>query len=82
VYGHTGALYVRSNNGEIKVYVCLFTCTTSRAVHLDIVTDLFTATFMLTFCYFVSHQLLPELMISDNASTFKAAADELKDLVS
>lgn len=41
----TGALYVRNNSEEIKVYVCLFTCATSRAIHLEIVTDLSTATF-------------------------------------
>ena len=28
----TGALYVRSNAGETKVYICLFTCAVSRAV--------------------------------------------------
>ena len=45
----TGALFVRNNSEEIKVYVCLFTCATSRAVHLEVVTDLSTATFMLAF---------------------------------
>ena len=37
----TGALYVRDNRGESKVYICLFTCTVSRAVHLEVVTDLY-----------------------------------------
>ena len=36
----TGALYVRGRGDEHKVYVCLFTCAVSRAVHLEIVTDL------------------------------------------
>ena len=49
----TGALYVRSGNEETKVYLCLFTCATSRAVHLEVVTDLSTTTFMLAFRRFV-----------------------------
>ena len=40
----TGALYVRNGGEEVKAYVCLFTCATSRAVHLEVVTDLSTAT--------------------------------------
>ena len=78
----TGALYVRSDNKEMKVYVCLFTCATSRAVHLEVVTDLSTTTFMLAFRRFVGRRSLPELMISDNASTYEAAADELRELLS
>ena len=30
----TGVLYVRHNSGEEKVYICLFTCATTRAVHI------------------------------------------------
>ena len=36
----TGALHVK-NTGDNKVYVCLFTCGVTRAVHLEIVSDLF-----------------------------------------
>ena len=61
--------------------MCLFTCATSRAVHLEVVTDLSTATFMLAFRRFVGRRSLPELMISDNASTCEAAAHELKHLL-
>ena len=31
----TGALYVRDSGREVKVYVCLFTCAVTRAVHLE-----------------------------------------------
>ena len=34
-----GVLYIREKDGESKAYVCLFTCTVTRAVHLEIVTD-------------------------------------------
>jgi len=76
----TGALYVKRGNEEVKAYVCLFTCATSRAVHLEVVEDLSTETFLLAFRRFVSRRSLPQLMISDNATTYEAAATELKDL--
>ena len=76
----TGALYVREQGGESKVYVCLFTCAVSRAVHLEIVTDLTVETFLQAFRRFSSHKSLPRLMISDNASTYMSAAEELQQL--
>ena len=77
----TGALYVRSNNTEEKVYICLFTCATSRAIHLEVVTDLTVETFLLAFRRFTGRRSLPQIVVSDNASTYLAAADELKQLL-
>jgi len=76
----TGALYVKQNSEEVKVYLCLFTCATSRAVHLEVVTDLSTTTFLLAFRRFTSRRSLPVVMMSDNASTYTSAADELTRL--
>ena len=45
----TSALYVRDIGKESKVYVCLFTCAVTRAVHLEIVTNLTTENFMQAF---------------------------------
>ena len=41
----TGAVYVKDVQGEKKVYICLFTCDATRAVHLEIVVDLTVDTF-------------------------------------
>ena len=49
----TGALYVRTSAGEGKVYLCLFTCAVSRAIHLEIVSDLSVESFLLAFRRFV-----------------------------
>ena len=67
---------MRDVGKESKVYVCLFTCAVTRAVHLEIVTDLTTKNFLQAFS---SCKSLPKVMLSDNASTYLAAADELKD---
>ena len=77
----TGALYIHHNNEEQKVYICLFTCATTRAVHLEIVTDLSMETFLLAFQRFASRKSTPHVMMSDNASTYMSAAEELTKLL-
>ena len=73
----TGALYVKEKE-ETKVYICLFTCAVTHAVHLEVVTDLTVDTFLLAFRRFSSRKNLPKKIISDNASTYLAAAEELQ----
>ena len=75
-----GALYVQQGRDEVKVYICLFTCATTRAIHLEVVTDLSTETFLLAFRRFTSRKGLPQIVISDNASTYLSAAEELTEL--
>ena len=76
----TGALYVQQGSAEVKVYICLFTCATTRAIHLEVVTDLSTEIFLLAFRRFTSCKGLPHTVISDNASTYLSAAEELTKL--
>ena len=77
----TGVLYVKTLQGEDKVYICLFTCGLTRAVHLEVVTDLNVETFMQAFRTFVYHKSLPQVMILDNASTYTSVAIELEQLL-
>ena len=76
----TGGLFVKTPTNEEKVYICLFTCAATRAVHLEIVEDLSEETFLRAFRRFASRKSLPQKMVSDNASTYLAAAEELKHL--
>ena len=78
----TGALFVRCMNTEQKVYICLFACANTRAIHLKVVTDLTKETFLLAFRRFAGRRSLPKLMISDNASTYQSAAKELEKMFS
>ena len=63
-----------------KMYVALFTCATSRVVHLELVSTLDAKTFMHCFRRFTSHCGVPRLMVSDNAKTFKSTAKNLVSL--
>ena len=63
------------------MYVCLFTCGVTRAVHLEIVSDLSVETFLQALRRFVARRSLPRVMLSDNASTYEAAANELEKLI-
>ena len=76
----TGALHVRNDGTEEKVYICLFTCGLSRAVHLEVVCDLSVETFLRAFRRFVSRKSIPQVMISDNASTYVSASKELEQI--
>lgn len=77
----TGALYTRDHGTESKAYLCLFTCGLSRAVHLEVVQDLSVETFLRAFQRFAARKSLPRLLLSDNASTFESAAEELRKLM-
>ena len=63
-----------------KRYLCLFTCTTTRAVHLEMVFSLSTDSFLNAFFRMVSRRGQPAEMISDNGTNFVGGESELKKL--
>ena len=83
---YAGPLYVRPDypaqpRCEKKVWICLYTCCITRAVHIDIVSDLSTPSFIRCLKRFISRRGMPYRMISDNGSTFKSAARVLQKIV-
>ena len=60
-----------------KAYICLFTCASTRHIHLELTTGLNVETFLFAFCRFISRQGLPATLLSDNAKTFKSASKEI-----
>lgn len=74
-----GPLLVRATltSPSTKVWISLFTCYVTRAVHLDVVPDQSTLTFIRCLKRFVARRGLPSQFISDNGKTFKAAAKYL-----
>lgn len=76
-----GPLYIRGQtaaNDSAKVWLCLFTCCVSRAIHLELVLDMTTATFIRCVKRFAARRGLPHSFLSDNAKTFQGAAKSLK----
>ena len=78
-----GPLYVNHpGEAQSKVWIVLYTCCVTRAIHLDHVSDMSAPTFIRSFKRFSSRRGLPVLMISDNAKTFEAAAKVIRDVIS
>ena len=64
-----------------KSYVALFTCASTRAVHLKLCRDLSALEFQRTMKEFVARRGPPQVMLSDNGRTFIATKKWLKTLV-
>lgn len=78
---YLGPLYVVNGKSvEEKVWVALFTCATSRAVHLECVKSMKVEQFLNAFKRFCGRRGVPSLIISDNAKTFTAASKFLVKL--
>ena len=67
-------------NKPTKAWGALFTCATVRAVHLEIVQDLSTQSFLQALRRFVSHHGWPSTFIADNGKSFVGTERELRKL--
>ena len=67
------------NKGEMKCYVCLFTCASTRAAHLELMESLDIESFIRAFRRFMS--CLSNSILSENAKTYKAATKEVSKLL-
>ncbi|XP_055522606.1 uncharacterized protein LOC129716796 [Wyeomyia smithii] len=63
-----------------KGYIALFVCFSTRAVHLEAVSDLSTSSFIAAFTRFISRYGLPNKVYSDNATNLRGAAKKFRDL--
>ena len=68
------------NKDSEKVYIALFTCASTRAVHLELVENLSATTFFQAFRRFTSRRGLPSTIFTDNAKTYKAASREVTSI--
>lgn len=72
-----GPMRVRSKDGDNKVWGMIVACFKTRAVHLELVSDLTTQAFILALRRFMARRGRPSLILSDNASTFKLGSQAI-----
>lgn len=79
---YTGAFMVKDRKGRgakiTKCYVSLFICFLTRAVHIELVSDLTKEAFIAAFRRFIARRGKPAQMFSDNGTNFTGANLELQ----
>ena len=64
----------------VKAYIAIFVCFSSKATHIEIVSDLTTEAFLACLRRFVARRGLPQEIHSDNGTNFRGAKNDLNDL--
>ena len=76
-----GPLFTKSEHSSQKTWICLFTCCVTRAVHLDLVPNLTTPTFILCLKRFIARRGLPRKIVSDNGKTFVSVSKVIRVII-
>ena len=66
----------------IKSYLALFVCLSTKAVHIEVVSDMTTSAFIAALKRFIARRGCPTTIHSDNGSNFIGAKNQLKQLYS
>lgn len=81
---YAGPFHIRDRKGRggrtSKCYICLFICLSTKALHLEIVSDLSTDSFLAAIRRFTARRGKPRNLYSDNGTTFVGASNELLEL--
>ena len=72
-----GPFYVQQGRSEIKRYGCVFTCMTTRAIHIEKLNNMETDTFLNGFRRFISRRSVPDKVWSDDGTNFTGGQTEL-----
>ena len=76
-----GPFLVKKHKHVVNIYIALFTCASSRAIHLELVEDLSGQAFLEAFKRFTNRRSIPGMVISDNATNFEFAAKTIRNLM-
>ena len=74
-----GPLHVKHGRGTTKRWCCLFTCLTTRCVHLEVVNSMDTDDFVMCLRRFINRRGEVKEIKCDNGSNFVGAQRELKE---
>jgi hypothetical protein len=81
---YCGPFYVKErrhrNRSKVKVYVAIFICLATRAVHIELVSDPTTEAFIAALRRFISRRGHCATILSDNGTNFVGANRELNEL--
>ncbi|CAG4966032.1 unnamed protein product [Parnassius apollo] len=73
---YLGPLLISNDRKEKhKMWICIYTCLVTRAIHLEVVQDLTTEQCALALRRFFAARGISKLILSDNASQYKLTAD-------
>lgn len=82
---YAGPIMIANRKGRgcslVKCYICVFVCLATRAVHLELVSDLTKEAFIAALSRFISRRGRPKTFFSDNGTTFVGTFNELSDLL-
>ncbi|XP_043214441.1 uncharacterized protein LOC122377914 [Amphibalanus amphitrite] len=76
-----GPLYAKRGRGQVKKFGVIFTCLSTRAVHLELADNLSADSFICALRRFIARRGNVRLMRSDRGTNFTAADKELKEEV-
>ncbi|XP_023248350.1 uncharacterized protein LOC111644041 [Copidosoma floridanum] len=81
---YAGPIQVRATKGRghksYKGYIVVFVCFSTRAIHLELVSDLTSASFLSAYRRFVGRRGVCRKLYSDNATNFHGADTELASM--
>ncbi|XP_070068045.1 uncharacterized protein [Drosophila takahashii] len=66
--------------GPVKSYLAVFICMASKAVHIEVVSELSTSAFLAALKRMIARRALPSDIYCDNATNFTGAANHLHEL--
>ena len=79
---YTGHVWVRDEKGAQKMYLLIFTCLNIRAIHIELVKDMSTHSFILALVRFTNNFGIPTHIYSDNAKSFVAGCNLIREVFS
>ena len=72
---HVGPTYYKTKEkSELKAYILLYSCNATRAVHIELVSNLTTTEFSKGFKRLISRRGNPKIVHSDDIKTFQEGA--------